>query len=235
MYLVALRLGNTTQLSFPSFPDTEIALRLGPTIIRRRSWWLDDWTELVRKWLIWRFCAAHPDFPVKPPGARFVWWTCNSLAAITLRVWFIRRTLCWTLFRWSLPPGVLVVPVPSSSGKVCAREDHVIIPATPNPQGHQRLSPPPLFLVVFARQLCRSLTIPSHPLRIYISPVPALTICNDRQPPNPFVLAISLAAPSHFTSAIVHNIRTDPTFTITILLLYTKSCSQNNPICCIYR
>ena len=31
MYLVALRLGNTTQLSFPSFPDTEIALRLGPT------------------------------------------------------------------------------------------------------------------------------------------------------------------------------------------------------------
>ena len=104
---------------------------------------MDEWTERGRKRLIERFCVAHPNFSVKNlPRARFVRSTCNNLAAITLRVWFMRRTLCWILSRWSLPPGVLVVTVPSSSSKVCARAHHVIMyPRYPNPQGHQRLSP----------------------------------------------------------------------------------------------
>ena len=138
---------------------------------------MDEWTERGRKRLIKRFCVAHPNFSVKNlPGARFVRWTCNSLAAITLRVWFVRRTLCWILSRWSLPPDVLVVTVPSSSSKVCARAHHVIILATPNPQGHQRLSLLSLFLVVFARQLCRRLTIPSESIYFrYLYSPPVMT------------------------------------------------------------
>ena len=137
---------------------------------------------------------------------------------------------------WSLPPGVLVVTVPSSSSKVWARA-HAL--RYTHPHRRQCLSPPHASVlplgVVFTRQLCCRLTILIIPLyilseSIYHQYLYSPSVMTDGCHTVVSSHTVSLTTLSHFTSTIVHNIRT---LNSQLRRIIPTHAVQNNSSCCI--
>jgi hypothetical protein len=140
----------------------------------------------------------------------------------------MRRMLCWIPSRWSVPPGVscLVVTVQAKSEP---GHRHLI---TPIPAGSSTSSSPyplALLLVVFARQLCRCLTILVRTLSesIYIQYLYSPSVMTDSD------LCSSPFHSQHRPTSLQPLYTTYEPYIHNYIVLLPNHAVQNNPSCCI--